>query len=83
MYFVLSVVVVFLVSAAEGLYDADETKLKGILLRIEKQEQSDQNNVTIEVSKYRSNEGGLSVKVTLAYQEGQWKVVNHAPTKES
>lgn len=68
---------------AEGLHDADEPKLKGILLKIGKQAQSDQHNVTIEVNKYRSNEGGLSAKVTLAYQKGQWKVVNLTPTKES
>lgn len=67
----------------EGLYDTEKSTLKGILLKIEKQEQSDKNNVIIEVSKYRTNEGGLSAKVTLAYQDGQWKVVNHTPTKES
>lgn len=67
----------------EGLYETDKTTLKGILLKIEKQEQSDKNNVTIELSKYRSNEGGLSAKITLAYQDGQWKVVNHTPIKES
>lgn len=67
----------------EGLYDTDKSTLKGILLKIEKQEQSHKNNVIIEVSKYRTNEGGLSSKVTLAYQDGQWKVVNHTPTKES
>ncbi|ANA79566.1 hypothetical protein C7121_10275 [Paenibacillus glucanolyticus] len=68
---------------AQGLYYASDTKRKGILLSIEKQEQSDQNNMTIEVSKYRSNEGGLTAKVTLAYQQDQWKVVNSTPTKES
>lgn len=67
----------------EGLYDTEKSTLKGILLKIEKQEQSDKNNVIIEVSKYRTNEGGLSSKITLAYQDGQWKVVNHTPTKES
>lgn len=67
----------------EGLYDTDKSTLKGILLKIEKQEQPDKNKVTIEVSKYRSNEGGLSAKITLAYQDGQWKVVNHTTTKES
>lgn len=67
----------------EGLYEANETTLKGILLKIEKHEQSDNNNVTIEVSKYRSNEGAISAKVTLAYLDGQWKVVHNTPTKES
>lgn len=64
--------------------DQDETRLKGILLRIEKQAQSDKkNNITIEVSKYRSNEGALSAQMTLTYQDGQWEVTKHTPTRES
>lgn len=68
----------------EELYDQGGTTLKGILLKIEKQEQSDnKNSITIEVTKYRSNQGALSAKVTLTYQDGQWKIVNKIPTSES
>ncbi|QOS78685.1 hypothetical protein JNUCC31_28960 [Paenibacillus sp. JNUCC31] len=67
----------------EGLSEQSESKLKGILLKIEKQEQQSDNNITIEVSKYRSNEGSLSAKITLTYKEGQWRVATHTPTRES
>ncbi|WP_110002255.1 MULTISPECIES: hypothetical protein [Paenibacillus] len=67
----------------EGLSEQSESKLKGVLLKIEKQEQQSDNNITIEVSKYRSNEGSLSAKITLTYEEGQWKVATHTPTRES
>lgn len=67
----------------EGLHESNGEKFKGILLKIEKEEKSDKNNITLEISKYRSNEGSITVEVTAAYQEGQWRVVNHIPTKES
>lgn len=67
----------------EGLSEQSESKLKGVLLKIEKQEQQSDNNITIEVSKYRSNEGSLSAKITLIYEEGQWRVATHTPTRES
>ncbi|WP_336758956.1 hypothetical protein [Paenibacillus sp. USHLN196] len=67
----------------EGLSEQSESKLKGVLLKIEKQEQQSDNNITIEVSKYRSNEGSLSAKITLTYEEGQWRVASHTPTRES
>lgn len=67
----------------EGLSEQSESTLKGILLKIEKQEKQSDNNITIEVSKYRSNEGALSAKITLTYEDGQWKVATHAPTRES
>lgn len=67
----------------EGLSEQSESKLKGVLLKIEKQEQQSDNNITIEVSKYRSNEGSLSAKITLTYEKGQWRVATHTPTRES
>ncbi|NUU57957.1 hypothetical protein HP548_28150 [Paenibacillus taichungensis] len=67
----------------EGLSEQSESKLKGVLLKIEKQEQQSDNNITIEVSKYRSNEGSLSAKITLIYEKGQWRVATHTPTRES
>ncbi|MDR6718759.1 hypothetical protein ABGV43_29135 [Paenibacillus amylolyticus] len=67
----------------EGLSEQSESKLKGVLLKIEKQEQQSDNNITIEVSKYRSNEGSLSAKITLTYEKGQWRIATHTPTRES
>ncbi|WP_264988980.1 hypothetical protein [Lysinibacillus piscis] len=68
----------------EGLYNQPRTTLKGILLKIEKQVQSDnKENMIIEASKYRSNEGSLSAKITLTFEKDQWRVVMNTPTKES
>ncbi|TDL62740.1 hypothetical protein E2R58_25265 [Paenibacillus amylolyticus] len=67
----------------EGLSEQSENTLKGILLKIEKQEKQSDNNIAIEVSKYRANEGSLSAKITLTYEEGKWKVATHTPTRES
>lgn len=58
--------------------------LKGILLTIEKQKQSiNPDEMTIEVSKYRANEGSISLDMILAYQQGQWNVVKYAMIRES
>lgn len=58
--------------------------LKGILLTIEKQKQSiNPDEMTIEVSKYRANEGSISLDMKLAYQQGQWNVVEYAMIRES
>ncbi|MBT2283438.1 hypothetical protein J7E78_07795 [Paenibacillus polymyxa] len=67
----------------EGLSEQSENTLKGILLKIEKQEKESDNNIAIDVSKYRANEGSLSAKITLTYEEGKWKVATHTPTRES
>ena len=67
----------------EGLSEQSYNTLKGILLKIEKQEKQSDNNIAIEVSKYRANEGSLSAKITLTYEEGKWKVATHTPTRES
>lgn len=67
----------------EGLSEQSDNTLKGILLKIEKQEKQSDNNIAIEVSKYRVNEGSLSAKITLTYEEGKWKVATHTPTRES
>jgi len=66
----------------EGLYEQSESTLKGILLKIEKQEKQSDNNIALDVSKYRANEGALSAKITLTYEEGKWKVATHTPTRE-
>lgn len=67
----------------EKLHEPSESTLKGILLSIKKQERQSDKNITIEVSKYRSNEGAFTSKITLTYEAGQWKVATHTPTKES
>ncbi|MDT9720754.1 hypothetical protein QVE09_17695 [Paenibacillus sp. ClWae2A] len=67
----------------EGLSEQSENTLKGILLKIEKQEKQSDNNIAIEVSKYRANEGSLSAKITLTHEEGKWKFATHTPTRES
>ncbi len=68
----------------QGLYEGNESNLRGILLRIEKVELADEKNeATLEVSKYRSNEGSISVKITLQYRDNHWMVVDHNTLKES
>ncbi|MFS0869086.1 hypothetical protein [Paenibacillus xylanilyticus] len=68
----------------QGLYDGDQSNLKGILLQMAKPEQSEQQNkVNIEASKYRSNEGSFSSRITLEYQDNKWTVVDHIPISES
>ena len=68
----------------QGLYEGDESNLRGILLRIEKVELADeQNEATLVVSKYRSNEGSISVKLTLQYRDNNWMVIDHISLKES
>ncbi|MDR9747867.1 MULTISPECIES: hypothetical protein [Paenibacillus] len=68
----------------EKLYEQDQTMLKGILLTIEKQKHSDnRNEMTIEVSKYRANEGAIALEMKLAYQDGQWKVVDYGMMRQS
>ncbi|WP_440108582.1 hypothetical protein [Paenibacillus sp. QZ-Y1] len=41
------------------------------------------DEMTIEVSKYRANEGAITLNMKLAYQEGQWKVVEYGMIRES
>lgn len=66
------------------LYKKDENMLKGILLTIEKQKQPDnKNEMTIEISKYRSNEGAIALEMILVYQEGQWKVAEYSQIRQS
>lgn len=68
----------------QGLYEGNPSNLQGILLRIEKVELADeQNETTLVVSKYRSNEGSISVKITLQYRDNNWMVVDHVTLKES
>lgn len=68
----------------KGLHDQSETKLKGVLLKVEKHLQSDsKDNITIEVSKYRANEGAISAEIVLAYGNGQWKVSTYNSIRES
>ncbi|MCM3203137.1 peptide ABC transporter substrate-binding protein [Paenibacillus illinoisensis] len=68
----------------QGLYEGNESNLRGILLRIEKVELADEKNeATLEVSKYRSNEGSISVKITLQYRDNHWMVVDHNTLNES
>lgn len=68
----------------QGLYDGDKSNLKGILLQIAKPEQPDQQNkVSIDASKYRSNEGSYSSKIILEYRKNKWTVVDHIPISES
>ncbi|MDR6723228.1 type II secretory pathway component PulL [Paenibacillus amylolyticus] len=60
------------------------TKLKGILLTIEKYKQSnDPNEITLEVSKYRANEGAIALEMILTYQEGQWGISDYVSERES
>lgn len=68
----------------QKLYEQDTTMLKGILLTIEKQNQSDdQNKMTIEVSKYRANEGAIAIEIILAYQQGQWEIIGYGQMRQS
>ncbi|WP_413379319.1 hypothetical protein [Paenibacillus taichungensis] len=68
----------------QKLYEQGKMMLKGILLTIEKQKQSiNPDEMTIEVSKYRANEGSISLDMKLAYQQGQWNVVEYAMIRES
>ncbi|QLG40292.1 MULTISPECIES: hypothetical protein [unclassified Paenibacillus] len=68
----------------EKLYAQQKTTLRGILLTIEKQQQSNNpDEMTIEVSKYRANEGAVALDMKLACQEGQWKVVEYGMIRES
>ncbi|KQY82276.1 hypothetical protein ASD24_16695 [Paenibacillus sp. Root52] len=60
------------------------TKLKGILLTIEKCKQSDDpNEMMLEVSKYRANEGAIALEMILTYQEGQWGISDYVSERES
>lgn len=66
------------------LHDPNGTRLNGILLTIEKQEQSEnENEMIIEVSKYRANEGAIALEMILDYQEGEWKVVDYITMRQS
>ncbi|MCG7381960.1 hypothetical protein [Paenibacillus sp. ACRRY] len=68
----------------ESLYEDNPSNLRGILLRIEKVElANEKNEATLVVSKYRSNEGSTSVKLTLQYRDNNWMVVDHISLKES
>lgn len=68
----------------QGLNEGNESNLRGILLQIEKVELADEKNEgTLVVSKYRSNEGSISVKITLQYRDNSWMVVNLVTLKES
>lgn len=68
----------------EKLCEMDGTKLKGILLTIGKPMQSDnKNEMNIEISKYRANEGAIALGMIVAYQEGQWKVVDYSTMRQS
>lgn len=68
----------------EKLYERDGTMLKGILLTIEKPKKSDnKNEMKIEISKYRANEGAIALGIILAYQEGQWRVVGYDTIRQS
>ncbi|SLJ88504.1 hypothetical protein SAMN06272722_101167 [Paenibacillus sp. RU5A] len=68
----------------QKLYEQGKTMLKGILLTIEKQKQSiNVDEMTIEVGKYRANEGSISLDMKLAYRQGQWNVVEYAMIRES
>lgn len=59
------------------------TKLKGILLTIEKQNQSNKNEMIIEVSKYRANEGAIGMELILTYQEGRWEIAGYGQIRQS
>ncbi|MCM3174094.1 hypothetical protein [Paenibacillus sp. MER 99-2] len=60
------------------------TRLKGILLTIEEHKPSDDTNeMTLEVSKYRANEGAIALEMILAYQEGQWEISGYVTERES
>lgn len=60
------------------------TRLKGILLTIEKHKPSDNpNEMTLEVSKYRANEGAIALEMILAYQEGQWEITGYVSERVS
>lgn len=64
--------------------EQDGTRLKGILLTIEKHKPSDNSNeMTLEVSKYRANEGAIAMEMILAYQEGQWEITGYVTERES
>ncbi|MGD0030916.1 hypothetical protein SLT67_06100 [Paenibacillus illinoisensis] len=68
----------------QGLNEGNESNLRGILLQIEKVELADEKNEgTLVVSKYRSNEGSISVKITLQYRDNNWMVVDLVTLKES
>ncbi|WP_064637721.1 hypothetical protein [Paenibacillus sp. AD87] len=68
----------------QKLYEQGKTMLKGILLTIEKQKQSiNVDEMTIEVGKYRANEGSISLDMKLACRQGQWNVVEYAMIRES
>lgn len=68
----------------QKLVEQDGTRLKGILLTMEKYKQSDNpNEITLEVSKYRANEGAIALEMILAYQEGQWEITGYVTERES
>lgn len=59
------------------------TKLKGILVTIEKQSQPNNNKMIIEVSKYRANEGAIGMELILSYQQGRWEIVDYGQMRAS
>ncbi|WP_128103805.1 hypothetical protein [Paenibacillus sp. DCT19] len=68
----------------QKLGEQDGTRLKGILLTMERYKQSDDTNeMTLEVSKYRANEGAIALEMILAYQEGQWEISGYVTERES
>lgn len=66
------------------LYDKNESHLKGILLKVKKQKQTEnKDQMVIEVSKYRSNQGALTAEISLTYAKGNWEVTKNMPISES
>lgn len=71
----------------QGLTEADSSNLKGILLHVEKQELTvdnwDNPLLSIEATKYRSNTGAITTKITMVYKEQSWSVSTITPLRES
>jgi hypothetical protein len=58
----------------KGLYNPATSVLNGVLLRLDKVELNFNNKVFFEGSKYRSGLGAVGVKVTVHYEDDNWKV---------
>jgi hypothetical protein len=67
---------------AKGLFDPKTMLLNGILLRVEKTENSN-NKFVVEGSKYRGSLGAIGIKVVVELKYDKWQVTKAETTWES
>lgn len=58
----------------QGLYNPENMVLDGVLLKIEKVDFKDNNDVQFELSKYRAPLGAIGLEVVVHYKDGKWQI---------